>query len=124
MSVISGDTIIIKGCRVVIHGIKAPSRNDLWYLESKDFLRKLVLDQTLTYKAVNGNTGIVLMDGVDVSPIIVENGWATGLQHELVGLENIAKCQKLGIYSENKCIQEDLEGFLDANKDISGTRNI
>jgi endonuclease YncB( thermonuclease family) len=124
MSVVSGDTIIIKGCRVVIYGIKAPARNDAWYLESKDFLRKLILDQTLTYKFVHDGTAIVSMDGTDISHQIVKNGWATVLQQEMIALENIAKSKKLGIYSEIKSIKEDLKGFLDSKKEISGTGNI
>ena len=130
-TVVSGDTLVIRGAEigsrkvVSLHVITAPRKDEPWYFESRDALRKLLVGQSVVFKSIISHGrefGHLLFDGQDVSKIIVQNGWAsvtTG--SELVELEKIAKAQKIGIHSDDECIDQNLYKFLECNKEISGS---
>lgn len=148
-SVISGDSLVLRGRAVngpppeklvSLHGISCPRKDNSFYFESKDFLRKLVIGKNVEFISHYKNTreiGDILLDGESISKLIVRNGWATvksndssDLVKELLELEKMAKLEKIGIYSSvlpitiSLGIDEELKSFLEKNRDkqIPGTQ--
>ena len=155
-SVTSGDSLILRGRAVSgpppeksvsLSLISAPRKDQQFYIESKDFTRKLIIGKNVEFQSLHslaskykdGNSreiGNVLLQGENIAKIIVKNGWANvktsndlqelnDLHKELLELENLAKLEKIGIFSQNLIpvnvsnrIQEDLKVFLDKYKNI------
>lgn len=155
-SVTSGDSLVLRGRAVTgpppekfvsLSLISAPRKDQKFYIESKDFTRKLIIGKNVEFKPLHslaskykdGNSreiGNVLLQGENIAKIIVKNGWANvktsndvqelnDLHKELLELESLAKLEKIGIFSQNlipvnvsNTIQEDLKVFLDKYKNI------
>ncbi len=135
-SILSGDSLILRGRAVngpppeklvSLHGITAPRKDEPFYFESRDALRKLLVGQNVDFKSVlqshGREFGHLHFDGQDVSSYMVQNGWATvKTDHELYDLQKLAKAQKLGIHSDNSPIviatgiPQGSREFLDLNK--------
>jgi hypothetical protein len=126
-TVLNGDTIVVRGAEigsrkvVDLHGITAPTKDEPFYFESRDALRKLLVGKNVQLDDVHqdGNECHLHLDGQDVSSYMVINGWAHCSTIELKELETIAKSKKLGIHSDQQDIVQNLEKFLD-DKEISG----
>lgn len=116
IKVVDGDTLDLNNSkRVRFSGINTPETGECFYQEAKDKLTGLVLGKDVFLEKDRSDTGkygrllrYVYVEDVFVNAFLVENGYArvfdkykedTKKYEELKELENIAKTNKLGLWS-------------------------
>lgn len=114
--VIDGDTIEIQtGETVRLSGINAPETGECYYQDSKDRLKKLILNKKVSLEKDKTNKGkygrllrYVHINSIEINSLLVREGYArvydkysydTKKYSELKQNESIAKNKKLGIWN-------------------------
>ena len=116
LEIVSGDTFKMEGenkvvTTVTVNGIIAPKENQSFANESRDFLKKSILNQIVTIDiqkeyANNFKVGDVTINKEDLGYIIVKNGFAWQYKefsndNRLKSYEDEARKNKLGLWSRD-----------------------
>lgn len=109
-----GDTITVvnnEKMNIRLYGIDAPESNQLFGLESKQFLSDLILDKEVTININEQDfwgrsVGEVIINDINVNHELLKNGLAWWMNEyypndlELKDLEDSARDRKLGLWSQ------------------------
>jgi len=79
--VIDGDTVVSNGSSIRLLGINTPEKGELYSIEAKEFLEKMVLEKNVKIKITGQdryyrNLAYLFIDGKNVNLEIVKNGFA------------------------------------------------